>query len=207
MKPLITVLTIDDHPVFREGIAAVLSLEPDIELIGEAQTAAEGLQMYEKHRADVVLMDIQLPDFSGIEATAKICRRHPNAKVIMLTTYKGDVQALAALKAGASGFLLKNALRRELIDSIRAVHAGEQRVFEEVALELASHIGNPALTVREVDVLRCVAQGQSNRLIAQVLGIAEETVQTHMTNMLAKLEANDRTKAVMIGLRRGIIRI
>jgi DNA-binding NarL/FixJ family response regulator len=201
----ITVLTVDDHPVFREGIAAVLSLEPDIVVVGEAQSAAEGVNLYRKIRPDVVLMDIKLPDASGIEATAQICREFPDAKVIMLTTYKGDVQALNALKAGASGFLLKNTLRRELVESIRMVHRGQQIILEEVALELAVHAADERLSAREMEVLRAVAQGQSNKGIARALGIAEETVKTHMASVLAKLKANDRTHAVLIGIKRGII--
>ncbi|HEY2676643.1 MAG TPA: response regulator transcription factor, partial [Steroidobacteraceae bacterium] len=148
----ITVLMVDDHPVFREGICAVLSLAPDIKLIGEAPSAAEGVALYRIHRPHVVLMDIKLPDASGIDATAQICREFPDAKVIMLTTYKGDVQALNALKAGASGFLLKNTLRRELIESIRMVHRGQQRILEEVALELAMHAADDSLSAREMDV-------------------------------------------------------
>jgi DNA-binding NarL/FixJ family response regulator len=201
----ITVLTVDDHPVFREGIAAVLSLEPDIVVVGEAQSAAEGVNLYRKIRPDVVLMDIKLPDGSGIDATAQICREFPDAKVIMLTTYKGDVQALNALKAGASGFLLKNTLRRELVESIRMVHRGQQIILEEVALELAVHAADERLSAREMEVLRAVAQGQSNKGIARALGIAEETVKTHMASVLAKLKANDRTHAVLIGIKRGII--
>jgi DNA-binding NarL/FixJ family response regulator len=207
MGQYITVLMVDDHPVFREGVAAVLSLERDIRLIGEAQSAAEGVALYRTHRPHVVLMDIKLPDGSGIDATAQICREFPKAKVIMLTTYKGDVQALNALKAGASGFLLKNTLRRELVESIRAVHRGQQRILEEVALELAMHAADDSLSAREMDVLRAVAQGQSNKVISRTLGIAEETVKTHMANVLAKLKANDRTHAILIGMKRGIIQL
>ena len=203
-KP-ITVPTVDDHPVFREGIAAVLSLEPDIEMVAEAQTAAEALALFRQHRPDVVLMDIRLPDGSGVDATAQICREFPRARVIMLTTYKGDVQALKALKAGAWGFLLKNTVRRELVESIRMVHRGQQRILEEVALELAMHAADELLSAREMEVLQSVAQGQSNKGIARLLGIAEETVKTHISSVLAKLKANDRTHAVLIGMRRGVI--
>jgi DNA-binding NarL/FixJ family response regulator len=203
-KP-ITVVTVDDHPVFREGIAAVLSLEPDIELVAEAQTAADALALFRRHQPDIVLMDIKLPDGSGIDATARICQEFPGAKVIMLTTYKGDVQALKALKAGAWGFLLKNTVRRELVESIRMVHRGQQCILDEVALELAMHAADELLSAREMEVLQAVAQGQPNKLIARSLGIAEETVKTHMARIFTKLKANDRTHAVLIGMKRGMI--
>jgi DNA-binding NarL/FixJ family response regulator len=203
-KP-ITVLTVDDHPMFREGIAAVLSLEPDIEVIAEAATAAEAVLLYRRDRPDVVLMDIKLPDGSGIDATATICGEFRGAKVIMLTTYKGDVQALKALKAGAWGFLLKNTVRRELVESVRMVHRGQQRILEEVALELAMHAADELLSTREMEVLRAVGQGQPNKGIARMLGIAEETVKTHMASVLTKLKAHDRTHALLIGLKRGML--
>jgi DNA-binding NarL/FixJ family response regulator len=205
MRKSIAVMTVDDHPVFREGIAAVLSLEEDIVIVGEAQTAAEAVVLYRMHRPDVVLMDIKLPDASGIDATAQICQEFPGAKVIMLTTYKGDVQALKALKAGAWGFLLKNTVRRDLVESIRMVHRGQQRILAEVALELAMHAADELLSAREMEVLRVVAQGQSNKGIARMLGIAEETVKTHVASVLTKLKANDRTHAVLIGMKRGMI--
>jgi DNA-binding NarL/FixJ family response regulator len=161
--------------------------------------------LYRKHRPDVVLMDIKLPDASGIDATAQICQEFPGAKVIMLTTYKGDVQALKALKAGAWGFLLKNTVRRELVETIRMVHRGQQRILAEVALELAMHAADESLSAREMEVLRVVAQGQSNKGVARMLGIAEETVKTHVASVLTKLKANDRTHAVLIGMKRGMI--
>jgi DNA-binding NarL/FixJ family response regulator len=201
----ITVLTVDDHPMFREGIASVLSLEADIQVIAEAPTAEAALQLYRQHRPDIVLMDIKLPDGNGIDATAKICKEYPAARVIMLTTYKGDVQALKALKAGAWGFLLKNTVRRDLVESIRMVHRGQQRILEEVALELAMHAADVLLSAREMEVLQAVALGQSNKVIARSLGITEETVKTHMASVLTKLKANDRTHAVLIGMKRGMI--
>jgi DNA-binding NarL/FixJ family response regulator len=152
-------------------------------------------------------MDIKLPDGSGIDATAELCQEFPGARVIMLTTYKGDVQALNALKAGAAGFLLKNTLRRELVESIRMVHRGQQRILEEVALELAMHAADESLSARERDVLQSVAQGHSNKGIARLLGIAEETVKTHMASVLTKLKAHDRTHAALIGVKRGIIQL
>jgi DNA-binding NarL/FixJ family response regulator len=203
----ITVLVVDDHPVFREGIAAVLSSEPDIEVVAEAQTVAEALSLFRQYQPHVVLMDIKLPDGSGIDATEQICREYPLARVIMLTTYKGDVQALMALKAGAWGFLLKNTVRRELVESIRVVHGGQQRILDEVALELAMHVADESLSPREMDVLRTVGLGQSNKGIGRLLGISEETVKTHMASVLTKLKANDRTHAVLIGMRRGMIEL
>ena len=205
MSKSITVLTVDDHPVFREGIAGVLNLEPDLRLVAEAQNAAEVLGLYRQHHPDIVLMDIKLPDGSGVDVTEQLCTEFPGARVIMLTTYKGDVQALRALKAGAWGFLLKNTVRRELVESIRMVHRGQQRILEEVALELAMHAADKLLSGREMEVLQSVARGLSNKAIGRTLGIAEETVKSHVANVLSKLKANGRAHAVLIGMRRGMI--
>jgi len=201
----IRVLTVDDHPLFREGVAAVLNLEPDIQLTAEAQSVAEAVALFRNLRPDVVLMDIQLPDGSGIDATAQICHEFPDAKVLILTTYQGDVRILKALGAGAVGFLLKNTLRRELVESVRMVHRGQRRILKEVALDLTKHAADDRLTSREMRVLEELARGQTNKEVGRMMGITEETVKTHVASVLTKLKANDRTHAVLIGMKRGII--
>lgn len=201
----IRILTVDDHQLLREGIAAVLEGQPDMVLIAQASSGREAIERFREHRPDVTLMDLRMPDMSGIEAIGVIRAEFPGARVIVLTTYAGDVQAASALKAGASGYLLKNLVRKELLDTIRAVHAGKRRVPPEIATEIAEHVADDALTEREVEVLRGVAGGKSNKTIASELGISEGTVKTHMKSILPKLDASDRTHAVTIALKRGIL--
>jgi DNA-binding NarL/FixJ family response regulator len=203
----IRVLTVDDHPLLREGIAALVNGENDMQLVAEATNGQEAIEQYRLHRPDVTLMDLQMPTLSGIEAIVGIRTEYPNARIIVLTTYTGDVQVLRALKAGARGYILKEQVHRELMDTIRAVHAGQKRIPPEVAAELADHCAEDDLTSREIDVLRLIATGNANKEIAAQLSIAEETVKSHITNIMAKLGANDRTHAVTIGLKRGIIEL
>lgn len=202
---LIRILAVDDHPMLREGIAALVASQSDMKLVGEASTGREALEQFRKHRPDLTLMDLQMPDMDGIQATVAICSEFPEARIIILTTYKGDVQVLRALKAGARAYLLKGLLRKELLETIRAVHAGQKRIPPEVAAELADHAIDDALTSREIDVLRLIAGGNANKLIADRLSITEETVKGHVKNILSKLGASDRTHAVTVALKRGII--
>jgi DNA-binding NarL/FixJ family response regulator len=204
---MIGVLSVDDHPLLREGIAALVNAESDMKLVAEATNGQEAIEKFRLHRPDVTLMDLQMPALNGIEAMIGIRSEFPNARIIVLTTYAGDVQVLRALKAGARGYVLKGHVRRELLDTIRAVHAGQKRIPPEVAAELAEHSGEDDLSSREMDVLRLIAAGNANKEIAAQLSIAEETVKSHVTNILAKLGANDRTHAVTIGLKRGIIEL
>lgn len=205
-KP-IGVLTVDDHALLREGIAALVNAESDMKLVAEATNGQEAIEKFRSHRPDVTLMDLQMPALNGIEAIIGIRSEFPNARIIVLTTYAGDVQVLRALKAGARGYLLKGHVRRELLDTIRAVHAGQKRIPPEVASELAEHTSDDELTRREIEVLRLIAIGNANKEIAIQLAIAEETVKSHITNILAKLGANDRTHAVTTALKRGIIEL
>ena len=202
---VIRILTVDDHPLIRDGIAALLDGLQGMELVGQASTGREAIESFRHLRPDVTLMDLRMPDMSGIEAIQVIRAEFPNARIIVLTTYKGDAQAAAALKAGAAGYLLKSLVGKELLDTISAVHAGKRRVPPEIATEIAEHVADDALTEREIEVLRRVAAGKSNKLIAAELDISEGTVKTHMKSILPKLDASDRTHAVMIALKRGIL--
>jgi len=204
---LIRILAVDDHPMLLEGIAALVASQPDMKLVAEASTGREALEQFRKHRPDLTLMDLQMPDMDGIEAMVAICSEFPEARIIVLTTYKGDVQVLRALKAGARAYLLKGLLRKELLETIRAVHGGQRRIPHEVAAEIAEHALDSTLTSREVDVLRLIAGGSANKLVADQLSITEETVKSHVKNILSKLGANDRTHAVTIALKRGIIEL
>jgi DNA-binding NarL/FixJ family response regulator len=202
---IIRILTVDDHQLLREGIAAVLDGQPDMVLIGQADTGRKAIESFRELRPDVTLMDLRMPDMNGLEAITAIRSEFPNARIIVLTTYAGDVQAASALKAGAAGYLLKNLVRRELLETIRAVHAGKRRVPPEIATEIAEHVADDTLTEREIEVLRRVAAGKSNKRIAAELDISEGTVKTHMKSILPKLDASDRTHAVTIALKRGIL--
>jgi len=202
---VIRILSVDDHPMLREGIAALVASQPDMKLVAEASTGREAVEQFRKHKPDLTLMDLQMPEMDGIEAMAAICSEFPEARIIVLTTYKGDVQVLRALKAGARAYLLKGLLRKELLETMRAVHAGQKRIPTEIAAELADHAVDDALTAREVDVLRLIALGNANKLIADQLAITEDTVKGHVKNILSKLGASDRTHAVTIALKRGII--
>ncbi len=203
----IKVLAVDDHPLLREGIAAVLEGQQDMMLVAAATNGREAIESFRAHRPDVTLMDLQMPEMSGIDAIIAIRSEFPHARIVVLTTYSGDAQAVRAFQAGASGYLLKGTLRKELLDTIRTVHAGRRRIPPEIAVEIAEHHTDDALTQREVEVLRRVAAGNSNKIVAAELAISEETVKAHMRSILAKLAANDRTHAVTIALKRGIIDI
>jgi len=202
---MIGILAVDDHALLREGIAALVNAESDMKLIAEASNGQEAIEKYRLHRPDVTLMDLQMPALTGIEAIIAIRSEFPDARIIVLTTYVGDVQVFRALKAGARGYILKGDVPRQLLDTIRAVHAGHKRIPPEVAAELAEHAAEEELSPREMDVLRLIASGNANKQIAALLSIGEETVKSHVTNILGKLGANDRTHAVTIGLKRGIL--
>jgi len=203
----IRILTVDDHPILREGIAAILAAVPDFELVAEANNGREAVDQFRTHRPDVTLMDLQMPQMNGIEAIRAIRKEFPDARIIVLTTYSGDAQAVRAFEAGAFGYLLKNMLRKELIETIRTVHGGKKRIPPEIAVEMAEHHTDDLLTERETEVLRQVAAGNANKVIADRLKISEETVKAHMKNILSKLSANDRTHAVTIALKRGMIEL
>jgi len=193
--------------MLREGIAAVLASEQDMVLVAEASNGREAIEQFRTHRPDITLMDVQMPEVNGIDAIVKIREEFPDARIIVLTTYTGDAQAARAFKAGAFGYLLKNMVRKELIDTIRTVHSGKKKIPPEIAIEMAQHHSDDALTEREIEVLREVAAGNANKMVAQLLNISEETVKAHMRSILSKLAANDRTHAVTIAVKRGIIEI
>ena len=203
----IDVLSVDDHPLMREGIAALIDNQADMRLVGGASTGREALERFREHRPDVTLMDLRLPDMSGIDAMRAIRAEFPDARIVMLTTFEGDVEIQRALEAGARGYLLKSMPPKELLESIRHVHAGRKRIPPEVAAQLAEHFSEDALTPREVEVLRHVAAGNRNKDIAERLTISEETVKVHIKHIMEKLAASDRTQAVSIALRRGIIHL
>jgi len=203
--PPIRVLVVDDHPMLRAGLAETIGAQADMQLAGEAGDGREAVSAYAAMRPDVTIMDIAMPAMGGVEALQAIRHDFAQARVLMLTTYKGDAQIRRALEAGAAGFLLKSSMRKELLDAIRAVHAGLRHVPSEIAVELAQHMGEAMLSERETEVLRCAAAGNSNKRIAQLLDIAEETVKAHMRTILCKLGANDRTHAVTLALQRGFL--
>ena len=204
---MIRILTVDDHPLLREGIAALIKTDPDMELVAEACDGEEAIKKFRLHHPDVILMDVQMPKLNGIEAISRIRKESPNAKIIVLSTYSGDVQVLKAIEAGARGYILKAHVHRELLEAIRSVHAGHKRIPPEVAAELAEHAAEDELSSREIDVLRLIAAGNANKQIADKLAIEETTVKSHIRSILSKLGANDRTHAVTIGLQRGIIEL
>jgi len=201
----IQVLCVDDHPIVRQGIQMLLSVEPEMALVAEAANGREAIEQFRAHRPDVTLMDLQMPGMGGLDAIGAIRAEFADARIIVLTTYAGDAQAQRALQAGARGYLLKNALHKELLDTIRAVHAGRKALASEVSFELAEHATDDALTPAEIRVLRLIAQGNANKEIARALVLSEETVKGQVRNILSKLGAKDRTHAAMIGLKRGII--
>jgi DNA-binding NarL/FixJ family response regulator len=205
-KP-IRIALVDDHPILRQGIAALISDQPDLQLVGQASNGLEAIEQFRLHRPDVMLMDLQMPGMNGIDAMSAIRGEFPDARFVVLTTYTGDVQIVRALKAGARAYLLKSLLHRELLETIRSVHAGNKRIPPEIAAELADHAADDQLTAREIEVLRLIASGNANKIVADHLSITEETVKAHVKSILSKLDANDRTHAVTIALKRGIIEL
>jgi DNA-binding NarL/FixJ family response regulator len=205
VRPSIRILAVDDHPLFRQGIAALLATQPDMKLVAQASTGREAIHQFREHHPDITLMDLQMPEMNGLEAMTAILEEFPDARIIVLTTYTGDVQVLRALKTGARAYLLKNLLDKELLDTIRAVHGGKKSLSPEASFELAEHATDDALTPGEIEVLRLIAGGNANKQIAAQLFITEETVKGRVKNILSKLRANDRTHAAMIGVKRGII--
>ena len=203
----IRILAVDDHQIVREGIAGFVGVQPDMTMVAEAATGREAIQQFRTHRPDVTLMDLQMPDMNGMDALIAIRAEFPDARVIMLTTYEGDAHILRALKAGAQGYLLKNTLHSDLLQTIRAVHAGKRSLSPEVSFQVAEHVSDETLTPAEIAVLRLIADGNSNKQIADQLRVTEDTVKGRVKSILAKLDANDRTHAAIIGLKRGIIEL
>ena len=203
----IRILAVDDHPLVRQGIAGLVAVQPDMAMVAEAATGREAIQQFRAHRPDVTLMDIQMPEMNGLDALIAIRAEFPNAKLIVLTTYEGDVHILRAIKAGAQGYLLKNTLHSDLLQTIRAVHAGRKHLSPEASFQVAQHASAQALTPAEIVVLRLIAEGNANKEIADQLVVTEDTIKGRVKSILAKLEANDRTHAAIIGLRRGIIEL
>jgi len=204
---LIRILAVDDHALLREGIAALVADQSDMKIVAEASNGREAIEQFRIHIPDVTLMDLQMPEMNGIDAIIALRSEFPQARFIVLTTYSGDMQVIRAMKAGARAYLLKSLLRKELLDTIRAVHIGQKRIPPDLAAQLADHLGDDFLTAREIEVLRLIAAGNANKMIADQLFVAEETVKGHVKNILSKLGANDRTHAVTIGLKRGIIEL
>jgi DNA-binding NarL/FixJ family response regulator len=202
---MIRILAVDDHPLLRKGIASLVNAEADMKLVAEASNGEEAIESFRLHRPDVTLMDLQLPGLDGVEAIQRILKEFPEARIIVLTTYTGDAQVVRALRAGARAYILKGHVHRELLEAIHTVHAGRKRIPPDIATELAEHAADDELSLRELDVLRLIAAGNSNKQIADRLSIGEATVKSHVTNILSKLSANDRAHAVTIGLKRGII--
>jgi len=202
---VIRLLSVDDHPIVRDGIVRLIATQPDMKLIAEASDGQEAVEQFRKHQPDVTLMDLQMPNMNGIDAIGAIRGEFPQARIIVLTTYEGDVQVVRALKAGAQAYLLKGSLRKELLDTIRAVHAGQKRLSPELAAAIVDHAADNALSPREISVLTLIAGGNANKEIAAQLSVSEESVKSYVRSILAKLGANDRTHAVTIGLKRGII--
>jgi DNA-binding NarL/FixJ family response regulator len=207
IKGSIRIMTVDDHPLLRQGIATLIESEPDMELVAEACDGEEAVAQFRLHRPDVTLMDLQMPNVNGTEAISRIRSEFSDAKILVLSTYAGDVQIMRAIKAGARGYLLKGNVRTELLEAIRAVHSGRKRIPPEIAAELADHAAEDQLSSREIEVLRLVGAGHPNKQIADKLSIGETTVKNHISNILSKLGANDRTHAVTIALQRGIIEL